>query len=108
MVTVEVPTGCKFCPDCGGVFPKDTGFYQQKKVSKSTGQVTLYPRQKCRACHDKASNARPRAYKPVTARKPKPVVARHLPPRPAFERPIDAAFMGWRACTPVAYMRPSL
>jgi hypothetical protein len=26
-VTVEVPDGHKFCPCCGGVFPKETGFH---------------------------------------------------------------------------------
>ena len=51
-VTVEVPEGHKFCKKCGGVFPKDTGFYQQRKFSKATGETKLYPRQLCKKCND--------------------------------------------------------
>ena len=51
-VTIEVPEGHKFCKGCGGVFPRATGFYQQKKFIKTAGEVRLYPQTFCKKCTD--------------------------------------------------------
>lgn len=51
-VTVEVPEGMKWCRCCGDVLPKATGFYQQKKFNKTTGETKLYPHTFCKKCTD--------------------------------------------------------
>ena len=85
-VTVEVPAGHKWCRCCGGVFPKDTGFHKQKKFSKATGEIKLYPCTICKACN----NAR---FTAVGVRRERPDVKRPEASLPTTaEEIIDAAW----------------
>ena len=59
-VTVEVPEGYKFCKGCGAVLPRETGFYRQKKLMRSTGEVRWYPQAACKGCSDASALVRRR------------------------------------------------
>lgn len=96
-VTVEVPEGCKFCKSCGEVKPKD--MFRMCRKANPSGSVSQYLDYRCKDCHRanvRAGHAK-RAAGLVTHR---PEKSRHLPPRPAYERACDTAFMQWRGGEP--------
>lgn len=84
-VTVEVPAGMKWCKCCGAVLPKATGFYQQKKFIKTTGEVKFYPHSLCKKCAD----ARVAALRKSAPKTPKPQTSL---PRVASDI-VDAAWL---------------
>lgn len=93
----------KTCKDCGGVFAITPEFFYYKRTTNpSTGTVSTYAENRCKAC---SNFWRYQAYRaknpPVISTRPALHTSRHWP-RPDHETACDTAFMGWPTVEPAA------